>query len=113
VRRDLEWLRDILEAIEQIDRYAARGRDAFETDELIRVWVVHHLEQIGEAAKRISEETRALDPAVPWAQIVGMRNILTHQYFDIDRDAVWSTVQRDLPALRRHLIARIRAMEPS
>jgi uncharacterized protein with HEPN domain len=113
VRRDLDWLLGILEAIEQTDRYAGRGRVAFETDELIRVWVVHHLEQIGEAAKRISEETRALDPSVPWAQIIGVRNILTHQYFAIDRDAVWSTVQRDWPERRRHFIARIRAMGPS
>ena len=51
MRDDRERLLDILEAIERIERYAARGREAFENDELLQTWVVHHVQIIGEAAR--------------------------------------------------------------
>ena len=50
MRDPRERLRDILEAITRIEKYAGRGREAFEHDELLQVWVVHHLQMIGEAA---------------------------------------------------------------
>jgi uncharacterized protein with HEPN domain len=50
MRDPQERLRDILDAITRIERYTGRGRDAFEQDELIQVWIVHHLQIIGEAA---------------------------------------------------------------
>jgi uncharacterized protein with HEPN domain len=50
VRSPAELCRDILDAIERVERYAARGRQAFDNDELIQTWVVHHIEIIGEAA---------------------------------------------------------------
>ena len=56
MRVDQEWLQDIFEAIEKVEKYAARGREAFEQEELVQVWVIHHLQIIGEAAGRISDE---------------------------------------------------------
>jgi uncharacterized protein with HEPN domain len=56
------------------------------------------MEIIGEAASRISAETRAANPAVPWASIVAMRNRLIHACFDIDRNIVWKTVTEELPS---------------
>ncbi len=59
-----EYLRDILEAVQAIGRYAALGWEAFERDELIRVWIIHHLEVIGEAAARLGG---LFMRRIPWA----------------------------------------------
>jgi uncharacterized protein with HEPN domain len=103
VRTDRERLRDAVEAIARCLDQASRGRAAFDADPLLQVWMVHHLEILGEACRGITGETRSADPDVPWAAIVGMRNVLVHDYFGIDLDEVWTTVERDLPPLRARL----------
>jgi uncharacterized protein with HEPN domain len=105
MRDDRERLLDMLEAIERIDRYAVRGRAAFDRDELIQSWVIQQLQILGEAAARVNSGLRAAHPEVPWRQIIGMRNVLTHGYFEIDLDIVWSVVEHDLAALRSQLAA--------
>jgi uncharacterized protein with HEPN domain len=84
------------------------GRDAFEYDELIQNWITHQLQIIGEAAARMAPELRERHPEVPWRQIIGMRNVLTHGYFEIDLDIVWSVVERDLGKLRSQVEAILR-----
>ena len=103
MRDPRERLRDVLEAIERIERYAARGRDAFEADELIQSWVVRHLQIIGEAVRTLPGDVRDRAPDVPWSKIIGMRHILVHDYFEIDAGAVWEAVERDIPELERHI----------
>lgn len=100
MRDDRERLRDIQEAIERIEKHAASGRGEFERNELVQVWVIHHLQIIGEAVRSLSEGFRRRHSEVPWPQVVGMRHILVHRYFGIDTDAVWSVVERDLPQLK-------------
>ncbi len=100
MRDDRQRLLDIQEAIERIEKYAARGRDAFQNDELIQTWIVHHLQLIGEACRTISKALRDHHPEVPWAKIVGMRHILVHHYFGIDVEIVWSVVEREIPDLK-------------
>jgi uncharacterized protein with HEPN domain len=78
VRDPTERLRDILEAIQRIARHAGQGRTAFDTDELIQVWIVHHLQIIGEAAAKLGRDFHAAHPVLPWPQIVAMRNVLVH-----------------------------------
>ncbi|BER91688.1 hypothetical protein M15_04320 [Atrimonas thermophila] len=84
MRNPKERLLDILDAITKIERYAARGREAFERDELIQVWILHHLQIIGEAAARLGRDFCKAHPQVPWAEIIAVRNILVHEYFGID-----------------------------
>jgi uncharacterized protein with HEPN domain len=103
VRRDSERLRDILSAIERIEHVALQGRLAFEADEMIQVWIVHHIQIIGEAARALSQGLRLKYSHIPWAAIIGMRNILVHDYFGIDLAEVWSVVERDLPSLKKEL----------
>ena len=100
MRDDRERLLDIQEAIARIEKYAARGRESFEHDELIQSWVVHHLQLIGEAARALSDAFRGQHAEVPWSQIIGMRNILVHHYFEVDVNVVWSVVERDLIDLK-------------
>lgn len=101
MRNDRERILDILEAIERIDLVASQGKDAFYRDEMIQVWVIHHLQIIGEAVRAISPEFCASHAGIPWSDIIGMRNILVHQYFGIDKDAVWKVVEHDLPLIKK------------
>lgn len=110
MRRPAERLRDILEAIARIERHTRRGRAAFEKDELIQSWVVRHLELIGEAARGLPEEIRARTPGVPWKQLMGMRDVLIHRYFDIDTEIVWRVVEDHLPVLRAEVEAALRKL---
>lgn len=58
--------------------------------------VLKALETIGEAAARLSEQTRTAHPEIPWREIIGMRHRLVHGYFEVDLDKVWDTVHEDL-----------------
>lgn len=107
MRDDRERLLDIQQAIERIERYAARGRTAFEQDELIQNWMLSHIQIIGEASSAISAELRAQYPQVSWRAIIGMRNVLVHHYFGIDLDIVWNVVERNLPDLKRTVTAML------
>jgi uncharacterized protein with HEPN domain len=105
VRDDREKLHDILEAIERINRYVVLGRERFDTDELVQTWFIQHLQIIGEAARAFAQETRELSPDIPWKQIIGMRNVLTHNYFEIDLDIVWLAVTVNIPRLQPQIEA--------
>ena len=87
-------------AISAIERYRDRDRATFEQDELLQSWFLRHLQIIGEASRGLPEDVRALAPEIPWSNIIGMRNILVHGYFDIDTDIVWEAATRDVPNLK-------------
>ncbi len=103
MRDDRERLLDIQEAIERIEKYAVRGREVFERDELIQTWVLHHLQMIGEAVRALSPELTQTHAEVAWSKIVGMRNILVHNYFNIDAAIVWAVIENDLPVLNQQI----------
>jgi uncharacterized protein with HEPN domain len=103
VRTDRERLGDAIEAIDRCFSQTVRGRQTFEAEPLLQVWVVHHLEILGEACRGISAGLRAAHAQIPWAAIIAMRNVLVHDYFGIDLAEVWATVERDLPTLRAQL----------
>lgn len=111
MREPLERMRDILEAIDNIERYTVRGRQAFENDELIQNWFVRHLQIIGEAARALPQDIRDRIPDLPWSKIMGMRHILVHDYFAVDTDVVWDAVERDLPDLKRKIKAILQKLE--
>jgi uncharacterized protein with HEPN domain len=100
-RGDELRLSDILEAIERIRSYApAEGaplagptRDA----------ILYNLVVVGEAAGRLSSETRDAAPEIPWSDIVGLRNLLAHEYFRIDTAIVREIIEKPLTDLEREL----------
>ncbi len=61
------------------------------------------IELVGEAAKRVSPETRERESAIPWNAIIGMRDKLAHDYDDIESEFLWRTARNDLPPLARQL----------
>ena len=103
MRNDREWLLDILEAIEKIEKYSSQGYTNFREDELLQVWVIHYLQVIREASNHLSKSLMDRNTDVPWADIVGLRNILVHQYFGIDLGRVWETVELYLPSLKQRV----------
>jgi uncharacterized protein with HEPN domain len=110
VRDPRERLRDILEAIHRIERHAARGRQAFETDELLQSWFVRNLQVIGAAVRALPEDFRNRAPEIPWSKIIGMRHILVHGYFEIDTQVVWEAVERDLHPLKESIARLLRQL---
>jgi len=78
---------------------AGRSRADLDDDRMLLFALIRAIEVIGEAASKISENTRAASSQLPWSAIVGMRNRLIHGYFDIDTDIVWKTVTDNLPPL--------------
>jgi uncharacterized protein with HEPN domain len=90
----------MIEAAEAVEGFVAgRNRMDFDTDLMLQFAVVRGIEIIGEAASKISTETRALLSAVPWKEIVATRNRLIHGYFDIDHGILWLTATEEIPAL--------------
>lgn len=73
-----------------------KTRESLKKERMLALSLVRLLEIIGEAASRVSKEKQAQVPEIPWRQIIGMRNRLTHAYFDINLDFVWQTVTEDL-----------------
>jgi len=107
LRDDAGRLQDILESIQRIEERIGVGRQRFETDEMLQVWVVYHLQIIGEAARSVSQKSRVAHPEIPWTDVIAMRNLLVHEYFGVDLEEVWSTAVNDLPLLRPKVAAML------
>ncbi|MEA1993647.1 MAG: DUF86 domain-containing protein [Euryarchaeota archaeon] len=101
---DSVYLRHILDAITKIEEYTQGIKyKEFMEDNLIQDGVIRQIEIIGEATKRLSKEIRKRHPEIPWRDMTGMRDKLIHNYLGVDIDAVWDTVERDIPSLKTEL----------
>ena len=93
-------LEDMVRACEKIGRYLAdRPRADFESDEQAFDATLKNLEVIGEAAKRLPAEFKESNPEIAWRDIAGLRDIIVHEYFALDRDIVWDVVRHRVPDL--------------
>ena len=100
-----EFLQDILEAIADIETFTA-GVDfeGFQANREKVLAVVKSIEILGEAVKKIPNDLRSQYPEVPWKSIAGMRDVLVHEYWGVDVNVVWATVQEGLPPLKAVII---------
>jgi uncharacterized protein with HEPN domain len=103
MRSDQDRLRDINEAIERIADKLPCEKEEFIRSDLVQVWVLYHIQIIGEAANGITPEFQVRHPKIPWKDIIAMRHLLVHQYFGIDLEEVWNTARNDLPRLKKEI----------
>ena len=98
--RDLAWILDMLQASRKALEYACDlSEEEFQASGLHQDAILRQLTIIGEAAKRVSIEFRASHPEIPWRQIAGFRDVVVHDYAQVDLQEVWRIVEEDLAAL--------------
>ncbi len=99
-RSDRLYCRDILESGAAIRSYV-KGIDfnAFVTDRMRYMAVIREFEIIGEAVGKLATELKQSFPDVPWQDVKDFRNLLIHEYFGVDLEIVWNTIQGELPLL--------------
>ena len=91
------YLAHVLECIRRIESYTAAGKRAFPDSILIQDAIVRNFVTIGEAVKRLPDSFRREHPCIPWRGMAAFRDVLTHDYEDVDLDEVWRVVEVELP----------------
>ena len=102
----------ILDAIIEIENYVSKvDFSGFIQNSMMRFACVKQLEIIGEACNHISDKLKKQFTTIEWGQIIGMRNVLIHEYFGIDSSIVWDIIQEDIPVLKDKLNEIIKVMD--
>jgi uncharacterized protein with HEPN domain len=113
MRRDRERMLDIMEALDSLARSLAGCKEAdFLSDDLLYDASAHKLTIVGEAATRMSDEIKDRYPEVEWRKVIGLRNLLVHEYFGVDRPMVWEVAIVEAPLLRDRIAAILLAEFP-
>jgi len=86
-------------AREAVSLVVRKERGDLDTDRVLQLALVRLIEIVGEAARRVSDETQSRHPQIPWPQVISTRNRLVHGYDFVDHDILWETITDDLPAL--------------
>jgi uncharacterized protein with HEPN domain len=112
VRSDRLLLLDILDAIREVIGSTPASRREYDLDKHVRSHLVRHIQIIGEAASRLSQDVKEANPHIPWRAIAGMRHVIVHDYFEIDWNEVYNTAIRDVPALQLPILAILDQLPP-
>lgn len=104
-------LASIAENIERIQYYVEGDRRKFLDSTMIQDAVLRNLQTLAESTQRLSDQIKETELDVPWRQIAGFRNVLAHDYFSLDLEAIWNTVEQDLPGLSAAIERMARRVE--
>ena len=97
-------LRHILDAINDIEKFIGdKDFKEFTSDKMLQSACIHQLEIIGEASNHFSEQFFKKYDFVEWSEIVGLRNLLIHEYFGVDISIVWQVIKKDIPQLKKNI----------
>ena len=112
--RDDAYMLDMLLASRKVQSFTdSVGLETFKADDLLQNAVMHQIQIIGEAARKISRQYKDSHSEIPWQMIIGMRNRLVHEYFDIIPERVWDVVENSIPELIRLIEPLVPPDEPS
>lgn len=100
MRDERTYLTHILDCIARVARYTASGRAVFLTTDYWQDAVIRNLQVLAESTQRLTVETKATHPEIAWRQISRFRNVATHNYLNLDWEAVWDITQIELPPLK-------------
>jgi len=111
-REYTDYLKDILDAIEKTQQFVdGMDFEKFSYDSKTVFAVIRALEIIGEASKKIPETTKRQNPDLPWREMAGIRDKLIHEYFGMNLQVVWNTVNEDIPRLKPGISAMLEKIE--
>lgn len=112
--RNLVYIGHMLDtARKAVSKVRALTRADYDADENLRLALTHLVQVVGEAARRVSPDFCAAHPEIPWADIIGMRHKVVHDYLGVDEDIVWQVVTEDLPDLVAALGPLVPAIPPA
>ena len=101
---DKERLQHAADAVLKIQSYIGRTRKlAFMQNELLQDACIRQLQVIGEACKTVSKKLQRAHDEIEWPQIIGLRNVVIHEYFAVDADVIWNIIKSDLPPFLKSL----------
>ena len=101
---DYARIKHISDSIIEIQKYTADiVFEEFENKSMIQFACIKQLEIIGEAANKITPHFKLLHSEIPWREIIGMRNILIHEYFGVDTKVIWDIIQNDISKLKQQI----------
>jgi len=107
MRDDTVYLRHILESIRRIEENVADGRDRFLASHTLQDAVLRNLQTMAESTQSLSDDLKTTYPDIEWDRIAAFRNVLVHDYLGIDVERVWDITQRDIPELKRAILAML------
>lgn len=112
--RDASYLWDMIQHASAVQRIIAnRTLSDYHDDEDLRLLLERRIEIIGEAAKRISQAFQDTHPEIPWRKVIAQRNVLAHEYGDIDDEIMWDVATISVPQLIRLLDPLVRPLGDS
>jgi uncharacterized protein with HEPN domain len=104
--RDKERLGHILESIDNIFEFIENKTfNNYKNDKILRFAIVKNLEIIGEAAYLLTKDFKDKNNSVNWEEIIGMRHVLVHGYYQIRDEIVWATIENDLPPFKEIILS--------
>lgn len=103
--RDRERLNHMIEAIDNIFEFInGKSFEMYRNDKVLRFAVIKNIEIIGEAAYLLTKEFKSNHPSIEWEDMIGMRHILVHGYYQIKDDIIWATIETELQPLKEKIV---------
>lgn len=109
-----DYLLDIVDATERIEKFVANFNfEKFREDEKTIYASIMTIGIIGEASKNIPARIKNKYKVIPWKKMAGMRDKLIHEYFGVNKEVLWKTIQEDIPELKRKMLELIKELDIS
>ena len=107
MKDDTVYLRHIQDCIRRIEENVSQGRECFLKSHTFQDAVLRNLQTMAESTQRLSDDLKTTYPDIEWDRIAAFRNVLVHDYLGIDVERVWDITQRDVPELKRAILAML------